>query len=85
MLYPSMTQSRLVFSLDGIWDFQLDDGLSAQEGWAGRRLPRPRAMAVPSAYNDLYEGRDFREHVGNLCYQRTFEMPALLPLSLIHI
>lgn len=79
MLYPSMTQSRLVFSLDGIWDFQLDDGLSAQEGWAGRRLPCPRAMAVPSAYNDLYEGRDFREHVGNLCYQRTFEMPALLP------
>lgn len=79
MLYPSMTQSRLVFSLDGIWDFQLDDGLSAQEGWAERRLPHPRAMAVPSAYNDLYEGRDFREHVGNLCYQRTFEMPALLP------
>ena len=31
MLYPEMTPSRFVFSLDGIWDFKLDDKSIPQE------------------------------------------------------
>lgn len=29
-------------------------------------------MPVPSSYNDIYTGRDFADHVGNLYYRRTF-------------
>ena len=27
-------------------------------------------MPVPSSYNDIYEGRDFRDHVGDMVYER---------------
>ena len=72
MLYPKMTKSRMVFQLNGIWDFKLlkeEDSFnplesSALEGWM--------AMPVPSSYNDIYQGREFADHVGDMVYQRTF-------------
>lgn len=63
MLYPKMTESRMVFDLNGVWDFCLMNGEAK-----GEIMPMP----VPSSYNDIYTGRDFADHVGNLCYRRTF-------------
>lgn len=63
MLYPKMTESRMVFDLNGVWDFCLMDGEAK-----GEIMPMP----VPSSYNDIYTGRDFADHTGNLYYRRTF-------------
>lgn len=63
MLYPKMTESRMVFDLNGVWDFCLMDGEAK-----GEIVPMP----VPSSYNDIYTGRGFTDHVGNLYYRRTF-------------
>lgn len=63
MLYPKMTESRMVFDLNGVWDFCLMNGEAK-----GEIVPMP----VPSSYNDIYTGRDFADHVGNLYYRRTF-------------
>lgn len=63
MLYPKMTESRMVFDLNGVWDFCLMDGEAK-----GEIMPMP----VPSSYNDIYTGRGFADHVGNLYYRRTF-------------
>lgn len=63
MLYPKMTESRMVFDLNGVWDFCLMDGEEK-----GEIVPMP----VPSSYNDIYTGRGFADHVGNLYYRRTF-------------
>lgn len=63
MLYPKMTESRMVFDLNGVWDFCLMDGEAE-----GEIVPMP----VPSSYNDIYTGRGFADHVGNLYYRRKF-------------
>ena len=63
MLYPKMTERRMVFDLNGVWDFCLMNGEAK-----GEIMPMP----VPSSYNDIYTGRDFADHVGNLYYRRTF-------------
>lgn len=63
MLYPKMTESRMVFDLNGVWDFCLMNGDEK-----GEMMPMP----VPSSYNDIYTGRDFADHVGNLYYRRKF-------------
>ena len=53
----------MVFDLNGVWDFCLMNGEAK-----GEIMPMP----VPSSYNDIYTGRDFADHVGNLYYRRTF-------------
>lgn len=63
MLYPKMTESRMVFDLNGVWDFCLMNGEEK-----GEIMPMP----VPSSYNDIYTGRGFADHVGKLYYRRTF-------------
>lgn len=70
MLYPYMTQTRTKISLDGIWDFKL---LNAEERIdEGKSLENKLQMPVPSSYNDIYPGREFRNHVGKMAYQREF-------------
>lgn len=74
MIYPNMTASRMVSSLDGVWDFRLmAQGEAYDPEEQGQKPMIP--MAVPSSYNDLYTGRDFADHVGRLLYQREFEVP----------
>lgn len=63
MLYPKMTASRMVFSLDGVWDFRL---LKEDKEETARPMP------VPSAYNDIYPGRGFADHMGDMLYEREF-------------
>ena len=77
MLYPVMTESRLLMDLSGVWDFKLDqDGEGFEEKWYGRALEDAMTMPVPSSYNDIKEGVDFREHYGWVFYQTTFRLPA---------
>lgn len=73
MLYPKMTGSRTVCPLDGVWNFKL---LPAGEDYdAGEVLKDGIPMPVPSSYNDIYEGRDFKNHVGGMVYERFVELP----------
>ena len=67
MLYPKMSKTRMVFSLDGVWDFQL----VTEEVKPSKKLEDSIPMPVPSSYNDIYIGRDFKNHVGSMAYQRT--------------
>ena len=55
MLYPQMTQTRMRFSLDGVWDFKLLEAGGPQD--AKSPLADSILMPVPSSYNDIYEGR----------------------------
>ena len=64
MLYPSMTPSRFVSDLSGIWDFAFDNGKGMEEKWYEKPLAEPLSMPVPSSYNDLTESITNREHYG---------------------
>ncbi len=74
MLYPDHSPTRLKVSLDGIWSFAL---LHADHD-AAKPLSGGMPMPVPSAYNDIYEGREIRDHVGDVVYERFFDVPAHL-------
>lgn len=84
MLYPKTSESRLAISLDGIWDFKL---LSQQESAALRpaeKLQDALLMPVPCAYNDIYETREFRDHLGDMQYQtEVYLTPELLAKRLV--
>ena len=76
MLYPTLTPSRLLVDLSGIWDFKLDhDGEGFEEKWYASPLSDPMTMPVPASYNDIKEGVDFRDHYGWVFYQRHIAMP----------
>jgi beta-glucuronidase len=77
MLYPVLTDSRLLVDLSGIWDFKLDqNGEGFDERWYEGPLENAMTMPVPSSYNDIKEGMDFREHYGWVFYQTVFHFPA---------
>lgn len=78
MLYPVLTESRGLMDLSGIWDFKLDNGSGFEEEWYKAPLSDAMTMAVPSSYNDLKEGEDFREHYGWVFYQRSISVPAYM-------
>ena len=78
MLYPMQTTSRQLMDLCGIWDFKLDHGTGFEEKWYERKLEDAVPMAVPSAFNDLYEGNEYKDHVGYVFYQKEFYVPAVL-------
>lgn len=76
MLYPVLTDSRLVIDLSGVWDFKLDDGEKGfDERWYDGPLEDAMTMPVPASYNDIKEGVDFREHYGWVFYQTKFGLP----------
>ena len=76
MLYPENTPTRLKVSLDGLWEFTLIRQGKVYD--AAKPLEGGRPMPVPSAYNDIYEGREIRDHVGEVAYERLFDAPRLL-------
>lgn len=78
MLYPILTNSRFLSDLSGVWDFKLDHGKGFEEKWYASKLSDAITMPVPSSYNDLKEGVDFRDHYGWVFYQRTVSMPAFV-------
>ncbi|MGI5990383.1 MAG: beta-glucuronidase [Lachnospiraceae bacterium] len=78
MLYPTMTPSRTMMDLSGIWNFKLDDGTAFDDKWYEKPLENPMTMAVPSSYNDLKEGAAIRDHYGWVFYQRTISLPTFV-------
>ncbi|HIT91025.1 MAG TPA: beta-glucuronidase [Candidatus Merdenecus merdavium] len=70
MLYPEVTESRSVWDLNGIWEFKLDDGTGIPSKWYRSKLEDSVPMPVPASYNDIYEGREYREHMGYVFYQK---------------
>ena len=75
MLYPIMTTSRELIDLNGIWNFKLDHGAGSAEEWFRRPLQESVPMPVPASYNDLYEGNEFRDHIGWVWYERVIIVP----------
>jgi beta-glucuronidase len=75
MLYPIMTISRELIDLSGIWNFRLDQGAGFAEEWFGHPLQETIPMPVPASYNDLYEGTEFRDHIGWVWYEREIVLP----------
>ena len=75
MLYPILTQSRLLSDLSGVWNFKLDNGKGFEEKWYEKPLKDADTMPVPASYNDLKEGTDFRDHYGWVFYQRNISVP----------
>lgn len=75
MLYPQNTQSRICVSLDGLWKFALIPYGTSYD--AAVPLKGGRLMPVPSAYNDIYEGRKIRDHIGEVVYERQVVLPLL--------
>ena len=78
MLYPVINSSRTVISLDGIWNFKLDDGSGFDKKWQESPLEKAITMPVPASYNDLKNGVDFRDHYGWVFYQRTVSVPEFM-------
>jgi beta-glucuronidase len=76
MLYPIMTISRELIDLNGIWNFRLDQDTGFREEWFGHPLQKTIPMPVPASYNDLYEGKEFRDHIGWVWYEREIVVPA---------
>ena len=77
MLYPVQTETRCCLSLDGIWDFALIG--QEKEYDPSQSLKGGRPMPVPCAYNDIYEGREIRDHVGSVVYERTIALQQAEP------
>lgn len=75
MLYPTLTATRDLVDLSGIWAFKLDHGSGFEEEWYQRPLQDTIPMPVPASYNDVYEGKDFRDHIGWVWYERSFALP----------
>lgn len=78
MLYPINTESRIVIELNGVWDFQLDNGKAFEEKWYEKPLVNPMTMPVPCAYNDMKEDAQLRDHYGWAFYQKKVNIPKIL-------
>ncbi len=75
MLYPQVNKIRNVLSLDGVWDFKLaGDDIAIEQLSSNSYFQDAIAMPVPASYNDIYPGKSFREHSGNVVYRRSFSV-----------
>lgn len=76
MMYPQENESRAVLSLDGLWNFKLDDGTAFENGWEAGLPGEVERLYVPASYNDQKEDPQYRAHVGWAFYERTFTVPS---------
>ena len=76
MLRPQDTSTRERKSLNGLWDFRLDQAGEGRSGrWFADRLPGAREMAVPASFNDIATDASVRDYFGDVWYQRTVWVP----------
>ena len=76
MLSPRQSSTRECISLNELWRFALDPrGIGRAERWWASVLPGDSEMPVPASFNDILPGRDARDHVGDIWYQRTVRVP----------
>lgn len=75
-LYPRITKTRRIQSLDGMWDFMFGPAKQGQEnGWHRVALPQPVQMPVPSSFADLFTDKMSREFCGDMWYQTMVFVP----------
>ena len=75
LLYPAESETRQIRSLDGIWQFRLDEyGVGEREKWyAMQNLPEPTIpMPVPASYNDMTQNITIHRNFGMVWYARDF-------------
>ncbi len=75
LLYPAESETRQIRSLDGIWQFRIDEqGVGEVEKWfALPNLPEPTIpMPVPASYNDITQNITIHRHIGWAWYARDF-------------
>ncbi|XP_028146428.1 beta-glucuronidase [Diabrotica virgifera virgifera] len=78
ILYPRITETRELISLDGLWHFSLNVNGSFNEksGLSGNANDKDiHLMPVPSSYNDIPTTLDARDHLGPVRYERSFRIP----------
>ncbi|KAI2805934.1 hypothetical protein BLOT_004944 [Blomia tropicalis] len=81
-MFPRPTETRQVQSLDGVWNFCLQQG--SENGFKSRWFETPlnqvtndlERMPVPSSFNDITERREIRDFSGWVWYERTFFIPS---------
>lgn len=74
MLYPQQNDKRNLLDLSGVWNFQIDpQEVGEAEGWFNG-LAKPRPMAVPASWNDLYD--DLADYLGVGWYVTDTFVPA---------
>ncbi|KAK2719947.1 beta-glucuronidase-like isoform X2 [Artemia franciscana] len=84
ILYPQQSESRELFSLDGVWTFAIspkfDQDIGFKNQWYRKELKKVSKyvipMPVPSSYNDITQNATIRDYVGWVWYERTFFVPA---------
>ncbi|CAF1509615.1 unnamed protein product [Rotaria magnacalcarata] len=75
LLYPEESETRQIRSLDGLWEFRLDEaGVGKTEQWFAKpHLPSPTIlMPVPASYNDITQNITIHQHIGMVWYARDF-------------
>lgn len=76
MLYPLMTATRSVLSLNGIWSFKMQAAGDVIDPVAP--LKTTEVMAVPASFSDQTANPEIRQHSGYFWYERDFTVPAAL-------
>ena len=82
LLYPIESETRQIRSLDGLWQFRLDDaGVGEVERWfAMSHLPSPTMpMPVPSSYNDVTQNVSIYRYTGMVWYEKDFYIHKIAP------
>ncbi|XP_059480169.1 beta-glucuronidase-like isoform X2 [Neocloeon triangulifer] len=81
-LRPRVTESRDIFSFDGIWDFKLAPRTDPDIGMREKWWKKPRLgggevilMPVPSSYNDITQDAIIRDQIGVVWYQKCEFLP----------
>ena len=75
LLYPRVTATRRVVSLDGMWKFQFDPEYAGEAaGWTAG-LPAACSMPVPSSFCDIFTTKEAREYAGDFWYETDFLVP----------
>ena len=75
MLYPKMTATRRVVSLDGMWKVKFDfEEEGAAKGWKDS-LESDDLIPVPASFNDFYTDKKYREFAGDFCYVTEVVIP----------
>lgn len=69
MLYPSVTRTRNLMDLNGIWMFYLG------EQNPDTPLETKEVMAVPTSFNDVVVDKAKRDYIGDFWYERYIDLP----------
>ncbi|HEX5905778.1 MAG TPA: beta-glucuronidase [Propionibacteriaceae bacterium] len=76
MLRPKDTRTRERKSLNGLWQFALDQAGEGRSGqWFLRPLPDAREMVVPASFNDIVTDAAVRDYFGDIWYQTSIWIP----------